>query len=289
MVWFQQLRVKEWIKNFFIFLPAFFAGFLRDTHFLYQLTIGFFAFCLAASSIYCINDIADVSYDRSHPIKKNRPHAAGKISTQLLATVSAVCLAISAGLLLMLPKEASWILIAYVVMQLAYTFFLKHIAVVDCVLIASGFVYRILFGGLIIGSPGSSWIILVTFLLSLYLAFAKRRCELAMFTSNSTRRSLQHYSLGFLDAALAVTCAVTIVAYIMYTHDVEVTSRLKFDYFYLGSGFVIVGLLRHLQQTIQKSGTESPTDYLLKDPIIIVTILLWMAFNFYVLYARHTS
>ncbi len=282
----QQLRIKEWIKNGFIFLPMFFAGMMNNLHLIQLMCIGFVAFCLAASSIYCINDLVDVDFDKEHPTKKNRPYAAGKISTSQLVVLSSSCMAVSAVLLFFLPNEAKLILVAYIVMQLAYSFFLKHIAVVDCVTIALGFVFRILFGGMILGSPGSSWIILMTFLLSLYLAFAKRRCELAMLSTNQTRRSLQHYSLIFLDTALAATCAVTIVAYKMYTHDAEVISRIHFPYFYLSSGFVIVGMLRHLQQTIQKGQTESPTDYLLKDPIIIITILFWVAFNFYVLYGR---
>jgi decaprenyl-phosphate phosphoribosyltransferase len=282
----QQLRIKEWIKNGFIFLPMFFAGMMNNLHLIQLMCIGFAAFCLAASSIYCINDLVDVDFDKEHPTKKNRPYASGKISTSQLVALSSSCMAVAAVLLFFLPNEAKLILVAYIIMQLAYSFFLKHIAVVDCVTIALGFVFRILFGGMILGSPGSSWIILVTFLLSLYLAFAKRRCELAMLSTNQTRRSLQHYSLIFLDTALAVTCAVTIVAYIMYTHDAEVISRIHFPYFYLSSGFVIVGMLRHLQQTIQKGQTESPTDYLLKDPIIIITILFWVAFNFYVLYGR---
>ncbi len=282
----QQLRIKEWIKNGFIFLPMFFAGLMNNLHLIQQLCIGFAAFCFAASSIYCINDLVDVNFDKEHPTKKNRPYAFGKISTSQLVVLSSSCMAVSAVFLFFLPNEAKLILVAYIIMQLAYSFFLKHIAVVDCVTIALGFVFRILFGGMILGSPGSSWIILVTFLLSLYLAFAKRRCELATLSTNQTRRSLQHYSLTFLDAALAATCAVTILAYIMYTHDAEVISRIHFPYFYLSSGFVIVGMLRHLQQTIQKGQTESPTDYLLKDPIIIITILFWVAFNFYVLYGR---
>ena len=282
----QQLRIKEWIKNGFIFLPVFFAGMMNNLHLIQQLCIGFAAFSFAASSIYCINDLVDVDFDKEHPIKKKRPYAAGKISTSQLVTLSACCMAVAAVLLFFLPNEAKLILVAYIIMQLAYSFFLKHIAVVDCVTIALGFVFRILFGGMILGSAGSSWIILVTFLLSLYLAFAKRRCELALLNTNQTRRSLQHYSLNFLDTALAATCAVTIVAYIMYTHDAAVISRIHFPYFYLSSGFVIVGMLRHLQQTIQKGQTESPTEYLLKDPIIIITIFFWVAFNFYVLYGR---
>lgn len=284
MVWLQQLRVKEWIKNLFVFLPVFFAGEINHLYWLRLLMLGFGAFCFAASSIYCINDLVDVAYDREHPAKKNRPYAAGIISKTQLLIASVVCLVAGLTMVSFLPENAALVLVGYIILQLAYSFFLKHLAVVDCVAIALGFVCRILLGGLVLGSPGSSWIILLTFLLALYLAFSKRRCELALLTSSQTRRSLQHYSLPFLDAALATTCAVTIVAYIMYTHDDEVVSRVKFKYFYLGAGFVIVGLLRHLQHTMQKSQTESPTDYLLKDPLTLINILLWGAFNFYVLY-----
>lgn len=289
MVWLQQLRVKEWVKNLFVFLPAFFAGMMGDYQKLQLLVVGFVAFCFAASSIYCINDLMDVAYDKEHPTKQKRPFAAGKVSASQLVAVSAACMLLAALLASLLPARAGWVLVAYVLLQLSYSFCLKHISVVDCVLIALGFVCRILFGGLIMGSPGSSWIILLTFLLALYLAFSKRRCELALQGGSHTRRSLQHYSLPFLDMALAATCAVTIVAYIMYTHDAGVVARLGFSYFYIGSGFVVVGLLRHLQHTLQKSQTESPTDYLLKDPLTLINILLWGLFNFYVLYGRHLT
>jgi decaprenyl-phosphate phosphoribosyltransferase len=283
MVWPQQLRIKEWVKNGFVFLPVFFAGRLNNTTYLQLLCLGFGAFSLIASGIYCINDLADVAYDRMHPAKKNRPLAAGKISTWQVIVAAGICLLGGSLLAIFLPVQAQWVLLLYFLLQLAYSFFLKHVSVVDCVAIALGFVCRILLGGFIMGTPGSSWIILLTFLLALYLAFSKRRCELALLGSH-TRRSLQHYSLSFLDAGLCTTCAVTIVAYIMYTHDDEVVNRVGFQYFYIGALFVIVGLLRHLQQTMQKSSTESPTDFLLRDPLTIINILLWGLFNFWVLY-----
>ena len=285
MVWLQQLRIKEWVKNGFIFLPVFFAGRLSEPFLLQQLIPGFFSFSLIASCIYCINDMADVAYDRTHPIKKERPLAAGRVTKQQVIVAAFACLAGSCMLAYFLPVASRWVLLIYFLLQLLYSFFLKHVSVVDCVAIALGFVCRILLGGYTMGAPGSSWIILLTFLLALYLAFSKRRCELALLGTNS-RRSLQHYSLPFLDASLCVTCAVTIVAYIMYTHDGEVVSRVGFPYFYIGALFVVVGLLRHLQQTMHKSSTESPTDFLLKDPLTIINILLWGLFNFWVLYSN---
>lgn len=283
MVWPQQLRIKEWVKNGFVFLPVFFAGRLNDSFYLQLLCFGFAAFSFIASGIYCINDLVDVNYDRIHPTKRNRPLAAGKISKQQVIIAAVLCLGGGCILASFLPMQAQVVLLAYCLLQFAYSFFLKHISVVDCVVIALGFVCRILLGGFVMGTPGSSWIILLTFLLALYLAFSKRRCELALLGSQS-RRSLQHYSLPFLDIGLCTTCAVTIVAYIMYTHDDEVVNRVGFEYFYIGALFVIVGLLRHLQQTVQKSSTESPTDFLLKDPLTIINILLWGLFNFWVLY-----
>lgn len=283
-VWLKQLRAKEWIKNGFILLPIFFAGKLANLHLIGLLLLGFISFCFAASSIYCINDLVDVLEDKLHPIKKKRPYPAGKLSKKSLLMAAFLSAIVSIIFCLSLPPGAKWILILYFVMQLSYSFFLKHISIVDCVIIASGFVMRILFGGMMIDSVGSSWILMVTFLLSLYLAFAKRRCEIALSINNDSRRSLQYYSLQFLDIALAITCAVTIVSYVMYTHDAEVIRRIHFNYFYVTSLFVVVGMLRHLQQTIQQNGTESPTEYLLKDPIIAITIILWILFNAYILY-----
>ncbi|MDA3616014.1 UbiA prenyltransferase family protein [Polluticaenibacter yanchengensis] len=284
LVWIKQLRIKDWIKNLFIFLPAFFAGEVTNELVFVELISAFFCFCFVTSAVYCLNDLLDVVYDRKHPKKRERPYAKGLISKNRLLTAIVVCL-VAAGLLLTQLHHATYYVIAgYILLQLLYSFFLKRFAIIDCVCIALGFVARIILGSLVIDVIGTSWIILLTFLLALYLAFAKRRSELAILQNNETRQSLQHYTLPFLDAALMVSCTVTLVSYIMYTNDSEVVARVGFRYFYIGSLFVIVGLLRHLQFTLQKSQTESPTDFLLKDKLTLVNIIFWGIFNFIVIY-----
>jgi decaprenyl-phosphate phosphoribosyltransferase len=285
MIWLQQIRFKEWLKNLFVFLPVFFAGRFSERALIEPLLAGFAAFCALASAVYCLNDWLDVQQDREHPIKKFRPFASGQLNTQQMRLLLGICLLAAFGFSFFVPHQAKLVLLAYLLLQLSYSYFLKKIAVLDCVAIAFGFVLRVLFGGLFMGTTGSSWILIMTFLLSLYLAFAKRRSELATVEGHQTRLSLAGYTLKFLDISLAVTCAITVVSYIMYTHDKTVLERIHFfPYFYLSSIFVLVGMLRHLQQTILLSKTESPAEYLIKDKLLLVTIVAWICFNAAVIY-----
>ncbi|MBT8276780.1 MAG: UbiA prenyltransferase family protein [Bacteroidia bacterium] len=274
---FQLLRLNQWIKNLFVFLPVFFSGNLLNRELLVDSCFAFLTFCFTTSMIYILNDYKDVEKDRMHPVKKHRPLASGKLSKRT-ALLLFVPLIIGLGLVVFYRFDLNdtWPLIVYFVLNLLYTFGLKSIPILDVGIIAVGFVLRVVLGGLVTGIIVSKWAFLLTFALALVLALGKRRGEL-LSTDGSSRRSLKGYNLSFLDAALTSTVTITIVCYIMYSVSPAVENSLGFKHVYITSVFVILGVLRYLQQTFVYSSTESPTRLLYKDLFIQVTILLWIS------------
>ena len=276
------LRVEQWVKNLFVFAPLFFSGNIFHSSLFVSSTFAFIVFSLAASSIYIINDYMDIESDRKHPEKKNRPLASGVISKSSAIVVFIALVIAVVGLMLVgemnfnlsLWKFAS-IIGFYFVMNLFYTFKLKHVAIIDVTIIATGFVLRVLAGGYASGIPISQWAILLTFLLALVLAIGKRRGELINAQiSGRTRRALDGYNVQFADIALSISATLAIVSYLMFTVTPEVQSKFGMKVFYTFI-FVVFAFLRYLQQTLVYNKTESPTKIVYKDHYIQVTIVLW--------------
>ena len=273
------LRPKHWIKNGFIFLPLFFSGNITDTEKIINAIIAFVAFCLLASSIYIINDWKDREKDRLHPTKRFRPLASGKIKANHALALSALLL-LTAFLII---QNYLWdpitvaLFAIYLVQNLLYTFKLKDIAIVDITIISTGFVLRILIGGVVTDTPLSQWIILMTFLLSLFLALAKRRDDLLLYerTDQSMRKSLGNYNLAFVDSSMSITAAITVVSYIMYTQSPEVIARLG-NHIYLTSIFVILGILQYLKLTQVGELSSSPVRLLFKSILLQLIIGAWI-------------
>ncbi len=287
------LRVEQWVKNLFVFAPLFFSGNIFHTSLFVSSAFAFIVFSLAASSIYIINDYMDIESDKKHPEKKNRPLASGAISKPtavvfFIFLVLAVVAAIIAGQFYFdVPLWKFAIIIGfYFVMNLFYTFKLKHVAIIDVTIIATGFVLRVLAGGYASGIPISQWAILLTFLLALVLALGKRRGELINAQiSGRTRRALDGYNVQFADIALSISVTLAIVSYLMFTVTPEVQSKFGMKVFYTFI-FVVFAFLRYLQQTLVYNKTESPTKIVYKDHYIQVTILLW-AISFLLLIYYH--
>lgn len=281
--YFKLLRVEQWVKNLFVFLPLFFSGnFTRPELFLASL-LAFIVFSFAAGSIYIINDYKDIEADRHHSSKKSRPLASGAVSKKSAVVLLQIMLALTAVVIL-----ASWhifklnlsfvaVIIAYFIMNLGYTFGLKHVAIVDVFIIAVGFVLRVLAGGYATGIPISQWAILLTFLLALVLALGKRRGELinAQLTGK-TRKALDGYNVQFADIALSISCAIAIICYVMFTLSPEVQKKFHPRVFYTVI-FVVFAFFRYLQQTLVYNRTESPTKVAYRDRYIQITLLLWIA------------
>ncbi|MDM1521813.1 UbiA prenyltransferase family protein [Empedobacter stercoris] len=270
------MRVNQWVKNLFVFLPLFFSGNLFNIDLLIESFYGFLIFSFVASSIYIINDYVDIEKDKKHPEKKNRPLASGKISKQNAFILFLVLLVLTCFLLWTFGTLQVAILVGiYFLMNIAYSFKLKQVAILDVMIIAFGFLLRVFVGGYMTGILVSDWTILLVFDLALILALGKRRGELVNAELEGvTRKSLNGYNLNFLNSALAITCTVAVICYMMFILSPETQSKFH-HYIIYTFVFVFAAVLRYLQQTFVYAKTESPTKLIFKDHFIQLLIVLW--------------
>ena len=279
------MRPEHWVKNLFLFVPAFFAARLAEPIVLGRTVLAFAAFSLTASAVYVLNDLADAAHDRQHPLKCRRPVASGVVGRWSAMLLMAVLLIGGSGLAFALGREVLLVCLLYFGLNIFYSFFLKHIAIVDIALIGLGFLLRVFAGGAAAGVAVSQWLIVLTFLLALILALAKRRGEFVLEIGGGTsRRSLEGYNLPFLDASMVVCSTVVIVAYLMYCFSPEVTERIGSHHIYYTSFFAIVGILRYLQLTLVFNRTESPTWVLLHDVFLQAVLAGWLGCFVWLLY-----
>ncbi len=273
------MRPAQWVKNTFIFLPAFFALQIDDPGVLLHLFQVFVGFSLVCSAVYVFNDLLDVKEDRQHPKKKFRPLASGAVNRQQALILIGLLLAV-ASVMLVLTATNVWVLAIvgfYLVMNISYTVKLKHISILDVVIIAVGFVLRVFIGGLVSDTHLSHWIILMTFVLALFLAFSKRRDDVFNYvrTGISARKNLEGYNLDFLNVVITCLATVVIVCYVMYCTSPEVIGRFGTNV-YLTSIFVIMGVLRYLQLTLVWLISGNPTTILLENRFLQVIIVGWI-------------
>jgi decaprenyl-phosphate phosphoribosyltransferase len=287
------LRPKDWAKNLFLFIPSFFAGKLFDpARFQEQFVLligGFFAFSFLASSIYIINDYRDIEDDRKHPTKRNRPLASGKVKKPVGLVISIFLLVLGFTLSYLLDASLKFLFITsiYYVVNLAYSFGVKNWSIVDILVLATGFVLRVK-GGAVLGDIHTTeWLIIMTFLLALFMAIAKRRDDvmLKVNTGTEVRKAIKGYSLEFLNTLLGLFCAILIVSYINYTVSGALYQQFGHRLYYT-SLFVIAGVMRYLQITFVQNKAGSPTEILYKDRFIQLTIVLWMASFYFILYMK---
>jgi len=280
------MRPHQYIKNLFIFLPLFFALKITDTSLLLHAVIAFIAFSLTASAIYTLNDYHDIEEDKQHPKKKYRPLASGDISKSQAIVIMAVLGIAGFSLMSLLSIKAVGIMAAYVVMNIAYSFYLKHVAILDVMIIAIGFVLRLFIGSAVTDIPLSMWIVVMTFLLTLFMALAKRRDDVLIYldTGKKMRKVTDGYNLQFLDTAMAIMASVVIVSYTIYTTSAEVVARVHSEYLYLTSLFVILGIMRYLQVTFVLKDSGSPTKIVLKDRFMQLTLIGWVLTFAWILY-----
>ncbi len=283
------LRPKHWAKNLFLFVPPFFAGKLFELDRLELLVGGFFAFSFLASSIYIINDYRDIEDDRKHPEKRKRPLASGAVNKKLAVALSIGLTLLGGGIAYLLDSSGKFLFISgiYYMLNLSYSFGLKNISIVDILIVAAGFVLRVKAGALLASVNTTEWFIIMTFLLALFLAIAKRRDDvvLKMSTGTEMRKSMKGYSLDFLNTLLGLFCAILIVSYVNYTASPASFQKFGHRLFYTAL-FVIAAMMRYLQITFIHNKAGSPTDVLYKDRFIQITLLLWAASFFVILYLR---
>ena len=273
------LRPSQWTKNLIIFAGVLFGQRLTDVSAVLAAAGAFVIFCLLSGVVYLINDVMDREADRRHPIKKARPIASGALPVPAALTAAGL---IAAGALVSafaLRPEFGLVALLYVVLLGLYSGRLKHIVIIDVLTIAIGFVLRAVAGAVVIPVAVSVWLYLLTILLALFLALAKRRHELVLLADGATghRRILQEYSPYLLDQMISVVTASTLVAYAIYTVSPETTAKFQTHWLGLTLPFPLYGIFRYLYLVHQKEGGGSPSDMLLTDRPLLICVALWAA------------
>ena len=281
------LRPKHWIKNVVVFAPLIFSkGLFSPSQFLTS-SMAFVAFCLTASAVYILNDIADVESDRAHPEKRNRPLASGAIGRGTALSIFALLLCAAAVLCAWMQAKFIIVIVAYFLLNVAYSFRLKEVILLDVFIIAGGFMLRVLGGAYAINVQVSSWIVLCSMFISLFLGFAKRRGELVNVQgaeSGAPRRVLLLYRVEFLDQMLTISAAGAVIAYALYTvapRTVEMFGTEKLIYTTI---FVLYGVFRYLYLVHSGKQGENPTNALTSDVPIVVSGVLWVLACVYLIY-----
>lgn len=279
------LRPEQWIKNLFVLAPMFFGGSLRDVRQWMLAIYAMLAFCIISSAVYCLNDIIDVEADRRHPKKCKRPIASGEVSVKSAVAVMIILALTSLGSsLLLCGILVAAVLAVYLLLNIAYCLKLKQIAIVDVFVVSFGFVLRLFAGSFACGVVLSPWIVTITFLLALFLAFAKRRDDVVIYetTGVRTRRNTDKYNMDYMNLILGMLAAIVMVCYVIYCVQPDVQARFGSSYVYSTAIFVLAGMLRYLQVALVDERTGSPTKVVMHDRFIQLCILCWLA-NFLVL------
>lgn len=288
MVYLKLLRPKDWAKNLFLFIPLFFSGEIFNVAKLLNVTEGLIAFCCVASSLYIINDYADIQNDRNHPQKRNRPLASGKANAIIALGLSLALFAAGFLVAYTIGKTFLSLLGIYFSLNIAYTFGLKNVPILDIFIIAIGFSLRIRSGGVISAVDVTIWMNIMVFLLALFMATGKRRDDVLLTLSSGVmmRKAVEGYTLDFLNVLLALISAVMIVSYFMYTISDNVIERHGTNRLYLTSLFVMAGIMRYLQIIYVRVDSGSPTKILYKDRFIQICLVLWMIGFYMILYMK---
>ena len=283
--WVKELRPQHWLKNIFVFAPGLFSGQILNLSKSILLIEAFVAFSILASAVYLFNDVMDIQKDRMHPIKKDRPIAAGIITTQSAVVVSVILCA--AGIYLSYTINSYFLLIVvmYLLNNVAYSVIVKEKVIADILSISIGFMLRFIGGAFAIDVDYSRWFLVCSFSLSLFFAFGKRRTEVQAIGEGitSTRRVLESYSIEKLDMCLAMTCALTITTYMMFTTAPETIALHKSKALIYTVPIVVYSLLRYMYKVIEGKGS-GPVEILVTDKAFILSGIVWLLMTFTILY-----
>lgn len=280
------MRPHQWAKNLFIFAPLLFGRKLTDLSAIGAALAAFGVFCFLSSALYIFNDWLDAEEDRAHPQKRHRPISSGELPIPT-ALMLAACLAIAAFILAwQLGTTFFLIVLFYFGLTLAYCLSLKRVMVLDCIIIASGFVLRVVGGAVAIAVAPTHWLIACAFLLALFLAFSKRRQELLMLSDNASdhRKVLGQYSVAYLEQVNLILIGAAVVSYALYTVAPETIERFGTDALIYGTVFVIYGMLRYLALINNPEKGGNPSKMLLHDRPLLLTVAAWSLYNAVVIY-----
>lgn len=272
------VRARQWIKNFFVLIPLFFAGKLIEPDSVIMGLTAFFAFNFFSSIVYIINDIYDMEADRNHPRKKNRPLPSGKLSVKI-AIIIAIILFVCGGFLgILLNLQFSICLGVYLMLNVFYTFWGKHTVILDVICIAVGFVLRVIGGSLAILVLPSNWIMMTTFFLSLFMGFGKRRNEFISLEKDKGlhRKVLNQYDKSLLNHLIFISCSIAIISYAMYTISTSVIEKFNNGKLLIYTVPIVTFLLYRYAFILWKKDEGDPTEIVIKDTGIIVSGFLWI-------------
>jgi len=283
----QLLRVPQWIKNLFVFVPLLFSLHLFEASYFLPTLKAFVTFCLASSFIYIINDIIDINADASHPQKKHRPLPSGKISKQSALITSIIILFLLIVLSFISPIEFIYFLTSFILLNIFYSIYFKHIVILDVFSIAAGFTIRVLGGAAIINVPVSSWLILTTMFISLFLGVMKRHSELEQITkleTTASRKVLAEYSLTFTNQMATVAAAGVIICYALYTVSQRTVMVFGTENLIYTTPFVVFGIFRFMYLEYLNQKGENTTQIMLTDIPMIMTVILYIATTVLIIY-----
>jgi decaprenyl-phosphate phosphoribosyltransferase len=280
------IRPHHYVKNLFILLPLFFAGQFSNNSQILNGLIAFAAFSISASAIYIFNDYMDIKNDRKHPKKKYRPLASGLISKRIALYLMIILLTIGIFSMAYVSTGSLTILIVYIILNILYSLKLKQIALLDITIIAIGFVLRLFVGSFAYNVTLEFWIVIMTFLLALFLALAKRRDDVLILNKSGAkmRKSVDGYNLQLVDGSMLVMSAIVIVAYIQYSTSLEIINKFNNENLYLTALFVIFGIMRYLQIAFVEKKSGSPTEIILKDKTMQINLILWASSFAWIIY-----
>ncbi|SDO49029.1 4-hydroxybenzoate polyprenyltransferase [Paenibacillus sp. yr247] len=266
------MRPRQWTKNLLVFAALIFSIQQADMNMLGQALVGFVLFCLVSSSVYVLNDYVDRERDRMHPDKKNRPLASGAIHPQTALLFGFVLLTSCLVLAFRFQFAFGFVLSTYFCLNVLYSLRLKHVVIIDLLIVASGFVLRAVGGGLVIGVPLTPWFLFCTMLLALFLAIGKRRHELALMQSGSGshRKVLESYSMEMLNQMSGIVTTATIMSYALFTFTSGHTIQLMWTLI-----FVLYGVFRYLYLIHMEGKGGRPEKLLLEDKHILMTVVLY--------------
>lgn len=285
VVW-RALRVYQWSKNLLVFAALVFAHQLGQSHQIFLSVLAFFAFCAASSAMYLFNDIIDVKKDRSHPVKCKRPIASGALSIPWAIGLMVLMVGASVVLAYWVGLGFLGMVLFYIAMTIAYTVSLKHMLIIDILIVALGFVVRAMAGAVALHVGFSNWLVVCTLFLALFLALSKRRHEVNLLTSDAAhhRTVLGEYTVAYLDSMILIVAGATLITYTIYTCSPEVVARIGTDKLYFTLPLVVYGLFRYLYLIHLKLGGGDPSRTLIKDKHLAVTVLAWAVLCIAIIY-----
>jgi 4-hydroxybenzoate polyprenyltransferase len=284
----RSLRPSQWAKNFFVLAPLVFGSRLGDATAVAHALVALLAFCCAASAVYLVNDLRDREEDRHHPLKRLRPLAAGTLAVSTAVAAALALTAAAAAMAGWLGAGFARVLAAYLILNLLYTLWFKHMVILDVMCIGLSFVLRVLAGAEATGVQVSSWLFLCTTFLALFLAFSKRRHEITLLAQGAAdqRPVLDHYSPAFLDQMINVVTASSVVSYALYAVAPETVAKFHTQRLIYTIPLVLFGVFRYLYLMYQRAERRNPTEAILSDPPFLINIALWGLAVVWIVYGR---